>query len=109
MRNIPDISPSEKLYPHKYFDLIGGTSTGGLVALMLGRLAMDVDSAIRKYEELGSIIFGHDYGNFLGVVIQGAKFDATPFEKALCDWLHDEPMADSDLDSHCHVSCCSPF
>jgi patatin-like phospholipase/acyl hydrolase len=26
--------------PCLYFDLIGGTSTGGLIALMLGRLGM---------------------------------------------------------------------
>jgi len=32
----PKISPR----PCEYFDLIGGTSTGGLIALMLGRLRM---------------------------------------------------------------------
>jgi Patatin-like phospholipase len=26
--------------PHQYFDLIGGTGTGGLIAIMLGRLRM---------------------------------------------------------------------
>ena len=108
MRNIPNIDRSKALYPHKYFDLIGGTSTGGLVALMLGRLGMDVESAIDKYKELGSVIFGRDRGQFLGVMVRGAAFDAAPFERELVAWLRDEYMLDSDLDSHCRVSPCYP-
>jgi patatin-like phospholipase/acyl hydrolase len=32
--------------PSQYFDLIGGTSTGGLIALMLGRLGMVVSPEV---------------------------------------------------------------
>jgi len=32
--------PEDDIYPCQYFDLICGTSTGGLNALMLGRLGM---------------------------------------------------------------------
>lgn len=105
MRNIPGIDPSEKLYPHKYFDLIGGTSTGGLAAIMLGRLGMDIQAAIEKYQELGPTIFGNDRGTFLGVVVQGAHFDCKPFEDALAKWVQDQPFLDPDVDQHCRVSC----
>jgi Patatin-like phospholipase len=104
MRNIPGIDPSEKLYPHKYFDLIGGTSTGGLVAVMLGRLGMDIQAAIEKYQELGPTIFGQDRGAFLGVVVRGAHFDRKPFEDALAKWVEDQPMLDPDIGQHCRVS-----
>ncbi|KIM43600.1 hypothetical protein M413DRAFT_443515, partial [Hebeloma cylindrosporum] len=43
--------------PCDYFDLIGGTSTGGIIALMLGRLRMDVDSAIDAYNTLAQQVF----------------------------------------------------
>jgi hypothetical protein len=104
MRNIPGIDPSEKLYPYKYFDLIGGTSTGGLVAIMLGRLGMDIQAAIEKYQELGPTIFGRDQGTFLGVVVQGARFDSQPFDYALAEWVGNQPMLDPDIEQHCRVS-----
>jgi patatin-like phospholipase/acyl hydrolase len=34
------IEASEAVKPCEYFDLIGGTSTGGLIAIMLGSLGM---------------------------------------------------------------------
>ncbi|KAL9619199.1 MAG: hypothetical protein Q9160_006134 [Pyrenula sp. 1 TL-2023] len=45
--------------PCHYFDYIGGTSTGGLIAILLGRLRLSVDDAIKEYEIMGEIVFGH--------------------------------------------------
>ncbi|KAL2889493.1 Vegetative incompatibility protein HET-E-1 [Ceratocystis lukuohia] len=38
--------------PCERFDLIGGTGTGGIIAIMLGRLCMAVDQSIRAYRSL---------------------------------------------------------
>lgn len=51
------VNPQNPPKPCDYFDLIGGTSTGGLIALMLGRLRMDVDTCIEKYLKLASAAF----------------------------------------------------
>lgn len=48
----------QDLQPYQYFDLIGGTSTGGIIALMLGRMRMSIDDCINEYQRLGSIVFG---------------------------------------------------
>ncbi|KAI4143922.1 MAG: hypothetical protein LQ340_006839 [Diploschistes diacapsis] len=44
--------------PCHYFDYIGGTSTGGLIAVMLSRLRMSVDQCIGVYKDLGKQVFG---------------------------------------------------
>ncbi|OGM48646.1 hypothetical protein ABOM_002049 [Aspergillus bombycis] len=49
--DLPAVKPCE------VFDLIGGTSTGGLIAIMLGRLEMDVDECIEKYTSLMEEVF----------------------------------------------------
>ncbi|KAK5690052.1 hypothetical protein LTR97_012536 [Elasticomyces elasticus] len=43
--------------PCDIFDVIGGTSTGGLIASMLGRLGMDVDECIEAYKDMMKGIF----------------------------------------------------
>ncbi|KAH9207962.1 acyl transferase/acyl hydrolase/lysophospholipase [Leptodontidium sp. 2 PMI_412] len=51
--------PSEAIpRPCEVFDLIGGTSTGGLIAIMLGRLGMTVDECIETYKKFGKDVFG---------------------------------------------------
>ncbi|KAF8579258.1 FabD/lysophospholipase-like protein [Ramaria rubella] len=48
---------TESPLPCRYFDLIGGTSTGGIIALMLGRLGMSVAEAIECYGTLAQRVF----------------------------------------------------
>jgi calcium-independent phospholipase A2-gamma len=43
--------------PCQFFDMIAGTSTGGLIAIMLGCLNMSVDECIQAYIELMGTIF----------------------------------------------------
>ncbi|PHH49541.1 Vegetative incompatibility protein HET-E-1 [Ceratocystis fimbriata CBS 114723] len=43
--------------PCDRFDLIGGTGTGGIIAIMLGRLRMTVDESIKAYKKLSETGF----------------------------------------------------
>ncbi|TAQ85904.1 hypothetical protein B7494_g5770 [Chlorociboria aeruginascens] len=50
------IDPSCPPKPCEYFDMIGGTSSGGLIAIMLGRLKMTIDESIHAYLSLSKRI-----------------------------------------------------
>ena len=43
--------------PCHYFDYIAGSSTGGLIAIMLGRLRMTVDECLKLYKDLSETVF----------------------------------------------------
>ncbi|KAF2815263.1 FabD/lysophospholipase-like protein, partial [Mytilinidion resinicola] len=73
--------------PCEYFDIIAGTSTGGLIAIMLGTLRMSIDDAIKSYMDFAPKIFpkeGFASGNFASKFIKAvsgkARFDATALE-----------------------------
>lgn len=51
------IDPKNPPKPCDYFDIIGGTSTGGLIAIMLGRLRLSVDECIEEYKTLSDKVF----------------------------------------------------
>lgn len=92
--------------PCDYFDLIGGTSTGGIIAILLGRLRLDVRDCIAIYSKLAGQIFKKDRS----IKIAGAKlptgstrFSGAVLEKAIKDALKtygfdgDEKMWDHTL------------
>lgn len=84
--------------PCEIFDMIGGTSTGGLIAIMLGRLRMTVDETLQEYRRLAKTVFS-DTKNVFG----DEAYKATTFEKAVqaivrrYGSLHGEKLADSNM------------
>lgn len=56
-----DRQVGDKLQPWEVFDMIGGTSTGGLIAVMIGRLRMTLDQCEEAYLDLGKRIFQRKY------------------------------------------------
>ncbi|OTB15364.1 hypothetical protein K445DRAFT_61039 [Daldinia sp. EC12] len=77
--NLPSVKPCD------VFDLIGGTSTGGLIAIMLGRLEMDVDECISVYSELMKSVFKYKARRF-PISLTGktkSRFKSTKLEAAI--------------------------
>ncbi|KAG4428205.1 hypothetical protein IFR05_016312 [Cadophora sp. M221] len=89
-RLMESINPEDPPKPCDYFDMIGGTSTGGLIALMLGRLAMPVDEAIEAYIALAPKIFTkmHHRVTLKGQV-QG-RFDHAAIEEGVRELLDEK-------------------
>src|SRR4029077_2372678 len=94
--NLPSVKPYE------VFDLIGGTSTGGyvahsfpavpsnmsrLIAIMLGRLEMDVDKCISAYNKFTKALFEEKLSwlpvNSMGRIT--AQFDSNRLKNAIED------------------------
>lgn len=53
-----DEETCEDVEPRDVFDFVAGTSTGGLIAIMLGKLGMTLGESIRAYYVLSKSIFG---------------------------------------------------
>jgi len=101
------VDPASPPKPCDHFDLIGGTSTGGIIAVMLGRLRMTVDECITAYTSLSDSVFekkNHRVnikGQFQG------RFDAGALERAIKEILRDRGLGENtllkDVDAPCKV------
>ncbi|TLD35411.1 FabD/lysophospholipase-like protein [Venturia nashicola] len=67
------------LLPAHYFDFMYGTSTGGLIATMLGRLRMNIPDCLAYYKVVGNSLFAHRRN----VLPLGTKYKHKPLEKAV--------------------------
>ena len=53
-----DTETPRQVEPQDVFDFVAGTSTGGLIAIMLGKLRMNPQQCIQAYKSLSKEIFG---------------------------------------------------
>lgn len=78
--------PNSSLYlPCHYFNYAAGTSTGGLISIMLSRLRMTVDNCIDEYKCLGEKVFGNPRPMALKGAILWHKFSAQALEQVIKD------------------------
>lgn len=72
--------------PCHYFDIICGSSTGSLIAIMLCRFRMSVEDAKREYEQMGNEIFGSPrWFSHRNVGIPRPKYRSLAVERAFRD------------------------
>ncbi|CZT14533.1 related to calcium-independent phospholipase A2 [Ramularia collo-cygni] len=68
--------------PCDHFDLIAGTGTGGLIAIMLGRLRLDLDTCKDVYVRMTRRVFETDK-TFFGMPLRSTMFKASMLEEAI--------------------------
>lgn len=76
-----------------YYDLIGGTSTGAIIASGLA-LGLSVDELTGHYMQMGPDVFGKSAGD--GVFLQ-SKFDSERLRRALSSVLSTKTLGSEDL------------
>ena len=77
----------KQLLPCEVFDLISGTSTGGVIAILLGRLGLDCPTAIKVYRDLTNAVCGSDDHTFWNTFLSSIEigFDAKEYEAAVAN------------------------
>ncbi|KAF2812175.1 FabD/lysophospholipase-like protein [Mytilinidion resinicola] len=106
------INPDAPPKPCDYFDMIGGTSTGGLIAIMLGRLRMSVGESIDAYLALSDRIFQKKRHR---VTVKGniqGRFDSEELARAVKEVIRNQGLEEDALlkdapDAACKVFVCA--
>jgi hypothetical protein len=68
--------------PCDHFDLIVGTGTGGLIAIMLGRLRLDIETCKELYVRMTRMVFETDK-TIAGIPYRHTLFKASRLEDAI--------------------------
>jgi hypothetical protein len=79
--------------PCEHFDLIVGTGTGGLIALMLGRLRMDIDTCKDVYVRMTKRVFETDK-TIAGIPYRSTLFKASKLEEAIRECVREHTISE---------------
>ncbi|KAI0009911.1 FabD/lysophospholipase-like protein [Xylariaceae sp. FL0662B] len=81
--------------PCDHFDLIVGTGTGGLIALMLGRLRLDLEKCKELYVRLTRMVFETDK-TIAGIPYRSTLFKASMLEHAIKEAVREHTVSDEE-------------
>ncbi|KAI1105369.1 FabD/lysophospholipase-like protein [Jackrogersella minutella] len=81
--------------PCDHFDLIVGTGTGGLIALMLGRLRLDLEQCKELYVRMTRMVFETDK-TFAGIPYRSTLFKASMLERAIKEAVREHTVSDDE-------------
>ena len=81
--------------PCEYFDLIAGTGTGGLIAIMLGRLRLDIETCKDVYVRMTKRVFETDK-RIAGIPYRSTLFKASKLEEAIKDCVREHTIFEDE-------------
>ncbi|KAI9805256.1 MAG: hypothetical protein M1833_005709 [Piccolia ochrophora] len=81
--------------PCDHFDLIAGTGTGGLIALMLGRLRLDLETCKDVYVRMTRRVFETDK-TIAGIPYRSTLFKASKLEEAIRECVRDHTVSENE-------------
>lgn len=92
--------------PCNHFDLIAGTGTGGLIAIMLGRLRLDLDTCKDLYVRMTRRVFETDK-TIAGIPYRSTLFKASKLEDSIREAVRDHTV--SELEGNDRLANATPM
>ncbi|KAK4964273.1 hypothetical protein LTR28_003888 [Elasticomyces elasticus] len=81
--------------PCDHFDLIAGNGTGGLIAIMLGRLRLDIDTCKDVYVRMTRRVFETDK-TIAGIPYRSTLFKASKLEEAIKECVREHTVFEDE-------------
>lgn len=81
--------------PCDHFDLICGTGTGGLIAIMLGRLRLDLETCKEVYVRMTRKVFETDK-TIAGIPYRSTLFKASKLEEAIRECVREHTVYEKE-------------